>query len=59
MVHHDMVGAVRQEHIVQYIQHISPVHTTHQTITCNQWGGGGGGGGKALPLTKVLGNFPP
>ena len=39
MVHHDMVGAARQEQIVQYIQHIRP--------TDNQWGeeeGGGGGG---------------
>ena len=30
MVHHDVVGAVRrQEQIVQYIQHIRPVHTTN------------------------------
>ena len=44
---HDVVGAVRQEQIVQYIQHISPVHTTN------------GGRGQCTPLTKVLGHLPP
>ena len=56
MVYHDVVGTVIQEQIVQYI---SPVHTTHQTSTYNQWDGGVGGGGNALPLTKVLGHLPP
>ena len=29
MVHHDVAGTVRQEQIVQYIQHITPVHATN------------------------------
>ena len=29
MVRHDVAGTVRQEQIVQYIQHINPVHTTN------------------------------
>ena len=29
MVRHDVAGIVRQEQIVQYIQHINPVHTTN------------------------------
>ena len=29
MVHHDVAGTVRQEQIVQYIQHINPVHATN------------------------------
>ena len=29
MVCHDVAGTVRQEQIVQYIQHINPVHTTN------------------------------
>ena len=52
MVRHDVAGTVRQEQIVQYIQHINPVHATNG-------GGGGGGGRNALPLKKVLGHFPP
>ena len=44
MVHHDVVGAVRQEQIAQYIQHTSPIHTTN-------WRRGGGGEGNAPPLT--------
>ena len=47
MVRHDVAGTVRQEQIVQYIQH----------STCNRWGEGGGG--DALPLKKVLGHLPP
>ena len=45
MVRHDVAGTVRQEQIVQYIQHINPVHTTN--------GGRGWEGG--LPLIKLLG----
>ena len=30
MVRHDVAGIVRQEQIVQYIQHINPVHTTNE-----------------------------
>ena len=29
MVRHDVAGTVRQEQIVQYIQHIYPVYTTN------------------------------
>ena len=29
MVRHDVTGTVRQEQIVQYVQHINPVHTTN------------------------------
>ena len=29
MVRHDVAGTVRQEQIVQYIQHITPVHATN------------------------------
>ena len=29
MVRHDVAGTVRQEQIVQYVQHINPVHTTN------------------------------
>ena len=29
MVRHDVAGTVRHEQIVQYIQHINPVHTTN------------------------------
>ena len=49
MVRHDVAGTVRQEQIVQYIQHINPVHTTN--------GGRGWEGG--LPLKKLLGPLPP
>ena len=49
MVRHDVAGTVRQEQIVQYIQHINPVHTY------NQWGEELGGG---LPLKKLLGPLP-
>ena len=45
MVHYDVVGAVRQEQIVQYIQHISPVHTTN--------------GKREGAQTKVLEHLPP
>ena len=48
MVRHDVAGTVRQEQIVQYIQHINPVYATN-----------GGRGGDALPLKKVLGDLPP
>ena len=50
MVRHDVAGTVRQELIVQYIQHINPVHTTNGG---RSWGGGG------LPLKKLLGPLPP
>ena len=46
MVRHDVAGIVRQEQIVQYIQHIHP-----------PMGGGVGRGG--LPLKKLLGPLPP
>ena len=49
MVRHDVAGTVRQEQIVQYIQHINLVHTTN--------GGRGWEGG--LPLKKLLGPLPP
>ena len=49
MVCHDVAGTVRQEQIVQYMQHINPVHTTN--------GGRGWEGG--LPLKKLLGPLPP
>ena len=49
MVRHDVAGTVRQEQIVQYMQHINPVHTTN--------GGRGWEGG--LPLKKLLGPLPP
>ena len=39
MVRHDVAGTVRQEQIVQYIQHINPVHITNG----GQWRGGWGG----------------
>ena len=45
MVHYDVVGAVRQEQIVQYIQHTSPVHITN----------GREGGGS----DKTVGTFAP
>ena len=48
MVRHDVAGTVRQEQIVQYIQHINPVHTTN--------GGRGWEGG--LPLKKCWGLCP-
>ena len=48
MVRHDVAGTVRQEQIVQYIQHINPVHATN-----------GGRGGGALPLKKCWGICPP
>ena len=44
---HDVVGAVRQEQIVQYIQHISPVHTTN------------GGRGQCTSSDKSVGAFAP
>ena len=49
MVRHDVAGTVRQEQIVQYIQHINPVHTTN----------GGRGWEADLPLKKLLGPLPP
>ena len=49
MVRHDVAGTVRQEKIVQYIQHINLVHTTN--------GGRGWEGG--LPLKKLLEPLPP
>ena len=49
MVCHDVAGTVRQEQIVQYIQHINPVHTTNGG---RSWEGG-------LPLKKLLGPLPP
>ena len=49
MVRHDVAGTVRQEQIVQYIQHIYPAHTTN-------WGRSWEGG---LPLKKLLGPLPP
>ena len=48
MVCHDVVGTVRQEQIVQYIQHIK-VHTTDGG---RSWEGG-------LPLKKIVGAFAP
>ena len=55
MVRHDVAGTVRQEQIVQYIQHINPVHTTN--------GGGGGGGegglGGGPSSEKIVGAFAP
>ena len=48
MVRHDVVGTVRQEQIVQYIQHINPVHTTN----------GGRGWERCLPLKNFLGPLP-
>ena len=48
MVCHDVAGTVRQEQIVQYIQHIYPAHTTN-------WGRSWEGG---LPLKKLLGPLP-
>ena len=33
MVRHDVAGTVRQEQIVQYIQHINPVHTTNVVLS--------------------------
>ena len=48
MVRHDVVGTVRQEQIVQYIQHINPVHTANGG---RSWEGG-------LPLKKLLGPLP-
>ena len=50
MVRHDVAGTVRQEQIVQYIQHINPVHTY------NQWGEGLGGGPSS---EKIVGAFAP
>ena len=52
MVHHDVAGTVRHEQIVQYIQHINPVHTTN-------WGGGGGGLGGGPSSEKIVGAFAP
>ena len=49
MVRHDVAGTVRQEQIVQYIQHINPVHTTN--------GGEGLGGGPSSE--KIVGAFDP
>ena len=49
MVRHDVAGTVRQEQIVQYIQHINPVHTTN----------GGRSWEVGLPLKKLLGPLPP
>ena len=49
MVRHDVAGTVRQEQIVQYIQHINPVHTTNGG---RSWEGD-------LPLKTLLGPLPP
>ena len=49
MVCHDVAGTVRQEQIVQYIQHIYPADTTNMG---RSWEGG-------LPLKKLLGPLPP
>ena len=49
MVRHDVAGTVRQEQIVQYIQHINPVHTTN--------GGRGWEGGPSSE--KIVGAFDP
>ena len=49
MVRHDVAGTVRQEQIVQYIQHINPVHTTNGG---RSWEGD-------LPQKKLLGPLPP
>ena len=43
MVRHDVTGTVRQEQIVQYVQHINPVYTTI--------GGEGLGGGPLPPCS--------
>ena len=51
MVRHDVAGTVRQEQIVQYIQHINPVHTTN--------GGGEGGLGGGPSSEKIVGAFAP
>ena len=48
MVRHDVAGTVRQEHIVQYIQHINPVHATN-----------GGRGGGCPSSEKSVGGFAP
>ena len=48
MVRHDVAGTVRQEQIVQYIQHIYPVHTTN----------GGRSWDVGLSLKKLLGLCP-
>ena len=48
MVRHDVAGTVRQEQIVQYIQHINPIHRTDRS---RSWEGG-------LPLKKLLGLCP-
>ena len=53
MVRHDVAGTVRQEQIVQYIQHINPLHTT------NGGGGGGGGLGGGPSSEKIVGAFAP
>ena len=45
MVRHDVAGTVRQEQIVQYIQHINPVHTTN--------------GGRGPSSEKIVGAFAP
>ena len=44
---YDVVGAVRQEQLVQYIQHISPVHSTN------------GGRGQCPSSDKSVGAFTP
>ena len=49
MVRHDVAGTVRQEQIVQFIQHIYPAHTTNGD---KSWEVG-------LPLKKLLGPLPP
>ena len=53
MVCHDVAGTVRQEQIVQYIQHINPVHATIGDSR-------GGGGGVGCPSSeKSVGAFAP